>query len=130
MHTSYRMSALGRITRPQIWEELLVLLWERSPRPRNFCPLMYIYDLHYLCTMCFGLASDLPAEDWERMRKDNEWNEVDLRDNRYNQIIHMVSAASGAEDFYTCHGHKTRSEDLGLARHLDSITAQVSFKQI
>ena len=80
--------------------------------------------------MCYELVSDLPAEDWERMRKDNEWNEVDLRDNRYNQIIHMVSAASGAEDFYTCHGHKTRSEDLGLARHLDSITAQVSFKQI
>lgn len=66
----------------------------------------------------------IDREDWERMRKDNHWNEVDLRDNRYNQIIHMVSAASGAEDFYTCHGHKTRNEDLGLARHLDTITAQ------
>ena len=59
------------------------------------------------------------------MRHENQWNEVDLRDNRYNQIIHMVSAASGAEDFYTCSGHKTRSEDLGVARDLDDITAQV-----
>lgn len=32
---------------------------------------------------------------------ENGWNSVELRDNRYNQIIHMVSAAVGAEDFYT-----------------------------
>lgn len=31
----------------------------------------------------------------------NNWNSVELRDNRYNQIIHMVSAANGAEEFYT-----------------------------
>lgn len=66
----------------------------------------------------------LPPEDWERMRKENNWNEVDLRDNRYNQVIHMVSAAVGAEEFYTCSGHKTRTEDLSLARELDNITAQ------
>lgn len=33
--------------------------------------------------------------------KDNNWNNVELRDNRYNQIVHMVSAANGAEDFYS-----------------------------
>jgi hypothetical protein len=33
--------------------------------------------------------------------KTNGWNPVELRDTRYNQIIHMVSAAKGAEDFYT-----------------------------
>lgn len=31
----------------------------------------------------------------------NNWNAIELRDNRYNQIIHMVSAANGAEDFYS-----------------------------
>lgn len=31
----------------------------------------------------------------------NGWNSVELRDNRYNQIVHMVSAANGAEDFYS-----------------------------
>lgn len=31
----------------------------------------------------------------------NGWNPVDLRDTRYNQIIHMVSAANGAEAFYS-----------------------------
>lgn len=33
--------------------------------------------------------------------KSNGWNPVELRDTRYNQIIHMVSSAKGAEDFYT-----------------------------
>lgn len=31
----------------------------------------------------------------------NNWNQIELRDNRYNQIVHMVSAANGAEDFYS-----------------------------
>ena len=73
------------------------------------------------------VVPDLPTEDWERMKKANGWDEVHLRDNRYNLIIHMVTAASGAEEFYTCAGHKTRSEDIGLAKHLDQITSQVRF---
>ncbi|XP_052802072.1 TRPL translocation defect protein 14-like [Mya arenaria] len=66
----------------------------------------------------------LPTEDWERMRADNNWSEVHIRDNRYNQVIHMVSSACGAEAFYTCAGHKTRHEDIDVARNLDKITAQ------
>jgi len=31
----------------------------------------------------------------------NNWNPVEMRDNRYNQILHLVSAANGAEDFYS-----------------------------
>lgn len=40
-------------------------------------------------------------EQWEKLMTDNNWNSVELRDNRYNQIIHMVSAAKGAEEFYS-----------------------------
>ncbi|XP_076452635.1 TRPL translocation defect protein 14-like [Babylonia areolata] len=65
----------------------------------------------------------LPRKDWERMKANNGWHEVDLRDNRYNQIIHMVSAAKGAEDFYSLAGHKTRHEGLDSAREIDTITA-------
>lgn len=35
------------------------------------------------------------------MTSANGWNSVELRDNRYNQIVHMVSAANGAEEFYS-----------------------------
>lgn len=38
---------------------------------------------------------------WEDILSRNNLNEVDIRDTRYNQIIHMVSAANGAEPFYT-----------------------------
>lgn len=33
----------------------------------------------------------LDEEDWEILKQRNPaWNEVDLRDNRYDQIIHLV----------------------------------------
>lgn len=35
------------------------------------------------------------------MMAGNKWNPVEMRDNRYNQILHLVSAANGAEDFYS-----------------------------
>lgn len=65
----------------------------------------------------------LAREDWEKMKSDNGWNEVHLRDNRYNQVIHMVSAARGAEVFYTVAGHQTRHESISQAVDLDRITA-------
>jgi len=70
------------------------------------------------------LLTDLKPEQWERMKKEFGWNEVEMRDNRYNQVIHLVSAAKGAEDFYGIQGHVTRYEGLELARHLDDLTSQ------
>ncbi|KAK4292007.1 hypothetical protein Pmani_035198 [Petrolisthes manimaculis] len=61
---------------------------------------------------------------WDEILKDNGWNPVDLRDTRYNQIIHMVSAANGAEAFYSNEDHACRSENVDLARHLDNRAAQ------
>ncbi|XP_055601648.1 TRPL translocation defect protein 14 isoform X2 [Uranotaenia lowii] len=58
-------------------------------------------------------------EKWERMMRTNNWNSVELRDNRYNHIVHMVSAANGAEAFYSTEDHVCRSEGVGLARELD-----------
>ena len=79
--------------------------------------LIYIQNFNIL---------DLAREDWEKMKADNEWNEVHLRDNRYNQVIHMVSSARGAEVFYTVTGHQTRHESISQAVDLDKITAGVS----
>ncbi|KAK9876990.1 hypothetical protein WA026_016019 [Henosepilachna vigintioctopunctata] len=60
---------------------------------------------------------------WENIMRENDWNNVELRDNRYNQIIHMVSAAHGAEEFYSTEDHSCRSEDVEGARYLDSKAA-------
>ena len=41
------------------------------------------------------------------------------------QVIHMVSAAKGAEEYYTTTSHVVRSENLDLARQLDDFASQV-----
>ncbi|XP_044753936.1 TRPL translocation defect protein 14 isoform X1 [Coccinella septempunctata] len=65
----------------------------------------------------------ISKEKWETIMRDNDWNNVELRDNRYHQIIHMVSAAKGAEEFYSTEEHSCRSEGVELARELDSKAA-------
>jgi len=72
-----------------------------------------------------GFWPDLKPEEWIRMREEYKWNNVELRDGRYNQVIHMVSAAKGAEDFYDIKNHLTRHEGIDEARQLDDLTAQV-----
>lgn len=61
----------------------------------------------------------ISREKWESMLVTNNWNCVELRDNRYNHIVHMLSAANGAEDFYSTEDHACRSEGVELARELD-----------
>lgn len=56
---------------------------------------------------------------WDAMLKRNGWNTFELRENRYNQIAHMVTSANGAEDFYTTKDHRARTENLELARIVD-----------
>ncbi|XP_026461474.1 TRPL translocation defect protein 14 [Ctenocephalides felis] len=65
----------------------------------------------------------ISRDKWEQMMLANEWNSVELRDNRYNQIIHMVSAAKGAEQFYSTEEHVCRSEGVDVARLLDDKAA-------
>lgn len=66
----------------------------------------------------------ISKEDWEKMMKNSGWNPVELRDTRYHQIIHMVSAAQGAAEFYGLEGHSCRSENLDMAISLDDRTAE------
>ena len=64
----------------------------------------------------------MSKESWERVLKQNGWNAVELRDNRYNQVIHLITAANGAEAFYNIEDNPCRTEGLDLARFLDKAT--------
>jgi hypothetical protein len=81
----------------------------------------------------------IDADSWQRMLDKHKLNSVDLRDNRYNQvgtrgpdmslhlqIVHMVTAADGAEKFYSQLNNKTRSEGVIAAIEQDRITRKVS----
>jgi thymidylate kinase len=50
----------------------------------------------------------MSAEQWEAMLAENSWDPVALRDERYDLVVHMVTAADGAMPFYQLENNKTR----------------------
>merc|ERR1711862_667243 len=63
-------------------------------------------------------------KEWEEILRKNCCDEVDIRDNRYHQIVHMVTAAKGAEQYYSIEHHATRLEGLEEARDRDTNAAE------
>jgi len=66
----------------------------------------------------------ISREQWEHILHRNGLDEVEIRDNRYNQVIHMVSAAKGAEDFYSIEHHASRKEGIEEAKDRDTAAAR------
>lgn len=66
----------------------------------------------------------ISREQWEHILARNGLDEVEIRDNRYNQVIHLVSAAKGAEQFYSIELQVSRTEGLEQARDRDTGAAQ------
>jgi len=69
-------------------------------------------------------AAYLPKADWDGILEKNSLHEVDIRDNRYDQVIHLVSAARGAEEHYTRSNNKSRTEDIELAITNDRLVGE------
>lgn len=65
----------------------------------------------------------LPQAAWEEMCAKHRWSVVKFLDGRYDQVVHLLSAAIGAEEFYTVEDHRTRSEGIAKARELDELCA-------
>eukprot|EP01114_Cavostelium_apophysatum_P022054 TRINITY_DN7854_c0_g1_i1.p2 TRINITY_DN7854_c0_g1~~TRINITY_DN7854_c0_g1_i1.p2 ORF type:complete len:499 (-),score=97.37 TRINITY_DN7854_c0_g1_i1:1555-3051(-) len=64
-------------------------------------------------------AAYLPQASWEVLLHEFSWNMMNLRDRRYDAVIHLVSAAIGAEKYYTTENNAARSETVEQARSLD-----------
>lgn len=56
---------------------------------------------------------------WNRILEDYDLSEHKLRDLRYDLIIHMSTAADGAEEYYTLGNNQARSESMDFAKDLD-----------
>ncbi len=65
------------------------------------------------------ISAYVSPELWQALNDEIGSNTVKLRDARYDAVLHMVTAAAGAEQFYTNENNKFRSEDVELARELD-----------
>lgn len=56
---------------------------------------------------------------WQSILDEMSWNDVYLRDSRYDAVIHMVTAADGAEKHYDLETNKARYETLEMACKVD-----------
>lgn len=72
----------------------------------------------------------MPVDSWDKLISTEKWSNVELRDSRYNQVVHLTTAANGAEEFYTTDDHIIRAEGPELARQLDDKVAQVRSVQV
>ena len=52
----------------------------------------------------------MTKEEWQALLDEYGWNTVNLRDKRYDGVIHLVTAADGAEEFYTLANNQARYE--------------------
>lgn len=65
------------------------------------------------------ISTYMPEETWQALMNDVGSNTIQLRDSRYDAVLHLVSAANGAEEFYNTDTNAVRSEDPKTARKLD-----------
>ena len=61
-------------------------------------------------------------ENWSQLMKEAGWSEDDLTNNRYDMVIHLVTAADGAVNFYTRLNNTARKESADEAKELDKLT--------
>lgn len=65
------------------------------------------------------ISAYMQPEMWQNITTALGTDTEQLRDHRYDAVLHLVSAADGAEKFYTTTNNKERTEGIELARVLD-----------
>lgn len=96
-----------------VLEDAFISLARASGHSRNFV----------LCDRgtCDGRAYMKPHL-WKQMLDENELDMVNVRDARYDLVIHLVTAADGAREFYSNMTNKQRSETPEQACQVDRRT--------
>ena len=56
---------------------------------------------------------------WQAILDETGWSTIHLRERRYEAVVHMVTAADGAEKFYSTTSNEARYESLKEAIDLD-----------
>lgn len=66
----------------------------------------------------------MSPEQWEELKSQHDLDTVTLRDTRYIAIFHLVTAAAGAEKFYSLDNNGIRIENIDQAREIDARTCR------
>ncbi|ELR13223.1 uncharacterized protein ACA1_100600 [Acanthamoeba castellanii str. Neff] len=64
------------------------------------------------------ISAYLPYSFWKKLLQDLDITEKQLRE-RYTAVVHLVTAANGAESYYTTANNAARTEGIEQARELD-----------
>ena len=56
---------------------------------------------------------------WQALLDETGWSTIQLRDRRYEAVIHLVTSADGAQEFYTTANNEARYESNKDAIELD-----------
>ena len=54
----------------------------------------------------------MTSEEFNTVFNEEGWNIVNMRDKRYDVVVFLVTAADGAENYYTLANNEARHEDL------------------
>lgn len=77
-------------------------------------PAIIVYDRGVMDN-----AAYMSNEMWQALLDEMGLNDVDVRDKRYDAVLHLCTAAKGAEKFYTCENNSSRTENIEQAIILD-----------
>lgn len=64
-------------------------------------------------------AAYIPTQVWEKIQDTVGMDEYQLCDERYHAVIHLCTAAKGAEKYYSLSNNNCRSESIEVARKVD-----------
>lgn len=67
----------------------------------------------------------IDSDSFQSLLKEVNMDLISARDGRYDAVFHLVSAADGAESFYTLENNSARSESPEEAKRLDNKTQMV-----
>ena len=77
-------------------------------------PAIIIFDRGVM-----DIAAYMSKDMWEALLDEMGLNEVEVRDKRYDAVLHLCTAAKGAAEFYTCENNSSRTENIEQAIMLD-----------
>lgn len=68
---------------------------------------------------CMDARAYLPEELWQAILDQKNWNPITLSHKRYDMVLHLVTCADGAEEFYTTDNNQARYETVDEAVDID-----------
>ena len=86
-----------------------------------FIDIAKMSDTHTIILFDRGVMDGSAYTDdnvWQAILDETGWSTIQLRDRRYEAVIHLMTAAEGAEQFYTSENNNARYESPQEARDI------------